>query len=162
MTILSIEIQQHDKSCWIPQPTNFRHWFETCLQHPSLKSNSNRSGYELCVCIVDEVEIKNINANYRQKNNATNVLSFPAIETIPRHVYQQLSPAPLGDIILCPSVIQMEAEQQNKPLINHWAHISIHGLLHLLGFNHIKADEASIMEQLEIDNLAKLAIPCPY
>lgn len=111
---------------------------------------------EVSIRIVDESESAEFNKQYRQKNSATNVLSFPA--DLPEFIHSEL----LGDLLICAPVLEQEALQQNKKLIHHWAHIVIHGTLHLLAYDHIADSDANIMENLEIDILKRLNFPNPY
>ena len=109
---------------------------------------------QLTVRVTDEAEIRELNATYRGKDYATNVLSFPF--EAPPGVDIPL----LGDIIICAAVVAREAAEQEKPLEAHWAHMVIHGTLHLLGYDHI--EEAEVMEGLEISLLAGLGYANPY
>ncbi|MCR8921179.1 rRNA maturation RNase YbeY [Dasania sp. GY-MA-18] len=111
---------------------------------------------ELTIRLVDEQEISQLNATYRHKDKATNVLSFPA--DLPEHIDIPL----LGDIIICPAVVAAEAQQQQKTLTAHWAHMVIHGTLHLLGYDHIEEQQAVAMEAIETQLLADLGYPNPY
>ena len=111
---------------------------------------------ELTIRLVNEAEITELNHTYRNNNKATNVLSFPA--DLPEHIDIPL----LGDMIICPSVVKREATEQHKALSSHWAHMVIHGTLHLLGYDHINEREAEEMENLEIQLLAGLGIDNPY
>jgi len=111
---------------------------------------------QLTVRIVDEAEIRELNATYRGKDKPTNVLSFPF--EAPPGVDLPL----LGDIIICAAVVAREAAEQGKPLEAHWAHMVIHGTLHLLGYDHIEEAEAEEMEGLEISLLADLGYANPY
>lgn len=101
-------------------------------------------------------EIQALNKNYRDKDKPTNVLSFPMQS--PEEIDVEL----LGDIVLCASVIRLEAKQQSKTELEHWAHMVVHGMLHLQGYDHIKDDEAEEMEQLEIKILSRLGFENPY
>jgi len=101
-------------------------------------------------------EIQRLNKNYRNKDKTTNVLSFPMQS--PDEVDIRL----LGDIALCASVIKQEASQQSKSELSHWAHMVVHGMLHLQGYDHVKNDEAEIMEKLEVDILKQLGFANPY
>jgi len=115
-----------------------------------------REDGELSVRIVDTDEGRALNRDYRDKDYATNVLSFPA--ELPPGV-----PVPiLGDLVLCAPVIAREAEEQGKPLKHHYAHMLVHGVLHLLGHDHMDEDEAEAMEAIEREVLAGLGIPDPY
>lgn len=111
---------------------------------------------QLTVRIVDEAEIRELNATYRGKDKPTNVLSFPF--EAPPGVDIPL----LGDIIICAEVVAREAGEQNKPLEAHWAHMVLHGTLHLLGYDHIEESDAEEMEGLEIRLLADLGYANPY
>lgn len=113
---------------------------------------------ELCVRIVDEAEMADLNHRFHNKNNATNILSFPVDETFDFDSPTQ----PLGDIVLCASLINAEAEDLNMPAEEHWAHLVIHGILHLLGYDHIEGNEAEEMERTEVELMAKLGYPNPY
>ncbi len=126
-----------------------RSWVECALEgrHPAA---------ELAVRIVDEAEITALNRRYRGKDGATNVLSFP-FDAMPGVETEQL-----GDVVICAPVVAAEAVTQGKSLQAHWAHIVIHGVLHLLGFDHHLDDEAQQMEALEIRLLASLGLPDPY
>jgi len=117
---------------------------------------------ELTVRIVDESEIKTLNKTYRHKSGVTNVLSFPFETPAEVLLTPDFHGNFLGDIVICAPVIQQEALQQNKPLLNHWAHMIVHGTLHLLGYDHTTAPQAEEMETLEIDILSEFGIPNPY
>jgi probable rRNA maturation factor len=119
---------------------------ETALSH--LKASRT---YEISVVLTDDAEIRTLNAQWRGKDKPTNVLSFPQDEE-----------TLLGDIILALGVIEREAAEQAKPLADHTAHLTIHGLLHLLGYDHEDEAEAGEMEGLEIEMCAQLGIKNPY
>lgn len=111
---------------------------------------------EICIKIIDTAESQNLNKTYRGKDKPTNVLSFPS--DIPDFVES----SHLGDLAICASIVEQEAQAQNKHVIDHWAHLTIHGCLHLLGYDHIEDTEADKMEALEIELLAELGIGNPY
>lgn len=111
---------------------------------------------ELTIRTVDITESQSLNSTYRGKDTPTNVLSFPFDATIPLPVRL------LGDLVICVPVMTSEADEQGKPVLDHWAHLIIHGTLHLLGYDHIDEHEAEHMERLEADILAKFNIANPY
>jgi probable rRNA maturation factor len=122
------------------------------------------SSFYVFIVFVDSPKSQALNQAYRQKNNPTNILSFPS--AIPLDFYRSLPKNEqefmLGDLVVDLSVIQTEAKAQNKKVTHHLFHILIHGLLHLLSFDHIVTNEAIIMEKLEIQLLHHLGIPNPY
>jgi len=144
-----IDVQYAINADGIPSPEDVRHWVGCALQ-------DRRPAAELAVRIVDEAEITALNRQYRGKDGATNVLSFP-FEDMPGVVTEQL-----GDIVICAPVVAAEAVTQGKSLQAHWAHIVIHGVLHLLGYDHHRDTEAQAMEALETRLLASLRFPDPY
>lgn len=122
-----------------------------------LGSNQNLS---ISVLLTDAQEIKALNAEYRDRDKATNVLSFPLLENA--DPTDDTSPFILGDIALCFSVIEQEADEQSKDINHHIAHMLVHATLHLLGYDHEENDEAEKMEALEIKILKSFDIPSPY
>ena len=131
-----------------PSHDEFNYWINNSLQYIDNKSINIR--------IVDVVEMTELNQRYRQKNQPTNVLSFPL--QLPESVDSE----ELGDIVICAPVVQAEAAQQNKTEIAHWAHMTIHGVLHLAGYDHLLDAEAEQMEAIEIKWLAELGYSDPY
>jgi probable rRNA maturation factor len=117
-----------------------------------------RDSAELTLRFVELEEITQLNHLYRKQNKATNVLAFPA--TYPKDV--ELEYPLLGDVIICPAILQQESITLEKTLAAHWAHIVIHGVLHLLGYDHIKEDEADLMQSIEVVLLAELGFDNPY
>ncbi|KAA6205255.1 MAG: rRNA maturation RNase YbeY [Candidatus Tokpelaia sp.] len=113
---------------------------------------------ELSLVFTDNAHIRAVNAQWRQQDKATNVLSFPAFPIKAGEKPQIM----LGDVILAYETVKAEAELENKPLNNHISHLLLHGCLHLLGYDHETAEEAAIMENLERKILADLAIDDPY
>ena len=111
---------------------------------------------EMTVRIVDEAESHELNLNYRGKDRPTNVLSFPF--ECPDEVELPL----LGDLVICRQVVEREAQEQDKPVMAHWAHMVVHGSLHLLGYDHIEDDEAEEMESLETQIMTELGFADPY
>jgi probable rRNA maturation factor len=111
---------------------------------------------EVTVRLVDEAESRELNHTYRGKDKPTNVLSFP-FEAPPG-----MELPLLGDLVICRQVVEAEAIEQNKPLMAHWAHMVVHGSLHLLGYDHIEDEEAEEMEALERDIMQELGFADPY
>jgi len=144
-----IDVQYAITADGIPAPDKVCHWVDCALQ-------GQRPVAELAVRIVDEAEITALNRQYRGKDGATNVLSFP-FDAMPGVTTGQL-----GDVVICAPVVAAEAVAQGKTLEAHWAHIVIHGVLHLLGHDHHRDEEAQEMEALEIRLLAALGFPDPY
>jgi probable rRNA maturation factor len=144
-----IEIQTIFKSNGQPDQKQIQLWVDTALE--DLNEDT-----EIVVRIVDEQESTYLNEQYRQKSGPTNILSFPV------DVPEDLELSLLGDLVICATVLEKEALAQNKALIDHWAHIIIHGALHLVGYDHIEDDEAETMENKEITILSKLNIKNPY
>jgi probable rRNA maturation factor len=139
----------------LPAPASFRKWVAAALAGRIREA-------DLAIRLVDAKEGRAFNRHYRGKDYATNVLSFPA-ETaegvkMPKGVRMPL----LGDLVLCAPVIAKEAREQKKSLNAHYAHLTVHGTLHLLGWDHADEREAECMEQLEREILAGLGIADPY
>ena len=125
----------------------------------AIDAAGGNSAAEVSVRIVSSAEMQQLNSEFREQDKSTNVLSFPAGEIAGLPVDVEL---PLGDIVVCPAVVSDEAQQQGKLLQHHWAHMIVHGTLHLLGFDHIKATDAARMEGLESRILADNGISNPY
>ena len=133
-----------------PSLEQLQQWCALALRQRSADS-------ELTIRLVDEAEGRELNNTWRHKDYATNVLSFPA------DVPEGLLDIPLlGDLVICVPVVEREAAEQDKSLEAHWAHLVIHGCLHLLGYDHQDDDEAEEMEALERELLAELGHPDPY
>ncbi len=145
-----IDIESNSGSQRVPPTGALEGWITAALQSQHLEEA------EVSLYIVDEKESQELNAQYRGKDKPTNVLSFPA--DIPEEVGIPL----LGDLVVCAPVVEREAEEQGKSLEAHWAHMLVHGSLHLLGFDHIHDDEAEIMESLETKIVTGLGFPAPY
>jgi len=135
----------------VPDEDDLRRWIAAALA-----SRHTRADTEISVRLVDTREMADLNQAYRGKNGPTNVLSFPA--DLPPELDLPL----LGDIVICVPVVRAEALAQHKSLAAHWAHMAVHGTLHLLGYDHIEENEAIAMETLESGILAALDYPCPY
>jgi probable rRNA maturation factor len=135
----------------LPAPASFRRWVEAAL-----RGAKRRKSTELAIRIVDAEEGLALNRDYRGKDYATNVLSFPV--ELPPGVALPL----IGDLAICAPVVLREAAEQGKLPRDHWAHLTIHGVLHLLGYDHIVDAEAEAMEALETRILAGLGVADPY
>jgi probable rRNA maturation factor len=133
----------------VPSPASFQRWAEAALA-------GRREAAELAVRVVGEAEGADLNARYRGEAGPTNVLSFP-FEAPPGVRLDHL-----GDLVICAPVVSAEARAQGKPAPAHWAHLVVHGILHLLGHDHDNPRTAAEMEGLEVQVLARLGIPDPY
>ncbi len=151
----TVEISSDCDGTWTPAQEQCEDWLSSGLQ--SACENSNCS---ISVSFVKSSTSQSLNNEFRGKNSATNVLSFPA--GFPLSLQQQLDCFPLGDIVICPELVEREAAQQEKELAAHWAHLMIHGLLHLLGYQHDAELAAEKMENFEINALERLGFPNPY
>lgn len=129
----------------------FRRWVGAALA-----GARHRRSSEIVIRLVNEAEGRQLNLQWRHRGYATNVLSFPA--ELPPGLHSEL----LGDLVICAPVVRREARLQNKPLAAHWAHLVVHGTLHLLGYDHETAAEAGVMEPLETAILGKIGFPDPY
>jgi len=144
---LTVQIATNIPNC--PDTETIRNWVSLTLARDSQAA-------EMTVRIVDEEECAELNHRYRNKEGATNVLSFP---------YEAVSGSGqtlFGDIVICAPVVEREAREQNKELQSHWAHMVIHGTLHLMGYNHIEENEAETMESLERSLMDSLGYADPY
>jgi len=155
-----LDLQLASDCADIPKQEDIQFWLDTLLSHQQIAEK------EMTVRIVNNTEIQQLNQQYRGKDQATNVLSFPfEMPELSLPVDVQIDGSLskfLGDIVICAQVVNLESEQQNKILNHHWAHMIIHGTLHLLGYDHIEEQEAQEMEGIEIAILQKLAIDDPY
>lgn len=147
---LELDLQLTSEAAGIPPEADFARWCRAAL-------SGQHEAAELTIRVVDEDEARELNAAWRQRDYATNVLSFiaevpPGILDIPL----------LGDLVICAPVVMREAVEQGKTADAHWAHLVIHGCLHLLGHDHVEDDAAEQMEELERQLLAGLGYPDPY
>ena len=137
-----LAVQYVTDSTDLPTRSQFRRWVKAALMQDA----------EIVLRIVDEPEGRELNNHFRSKNYATNVLTF---------VYDDIQPL-RGDIVLCAAIIRKESQQQHKNLMAHYAHLIVHGILHLQGYDHIENAEAVVMEQMETQILARLGYDDPY
>ena len=133
---------------YVPDEDKLRAWAQSaCLRDER---------FEASLKIVDSDESRQLNSDYRDTDKPTNVLSFPM------QLPEEIEPRLLGDLAVCAEVVAQEAAEQSKTEEAHWAHMIVHGMLHLQGYDHIDEPEAEEMESLEIDILGKLGFPNPY
>jgi probable rRNA maturation factor len=147
--VIELEVQRQSSASNLPSDSELQAWVSKALE-------GQKETAELVVRIVDADEIQALNAQYRHKDKPTNVLSFPS--EIPEIVASPL----LGDIVICAGVVADEAQAQGKPLMAHWAHMIVHGVLHLLGYDHIVESDAQQMEHLECSILSTMGFQDPY
>lgn len=142
MPNIQLNLQVASDASNIPIKAQFRKWAKAAL----------RVDTEVTIRIVDEVEGRALNLAYRGKDYATNVLTFPLAE----------EPHLMGDIIICAPVVAKEAKTQNKSIEAHYAHLTVHGVLHLHGYDHEIDEQAALMESIEVTTLLQLGYPNPY
>lgn len=145
---IELDLQTATTDPGLPSIDAFESWVSAALD--------TRQAVHLTIRLVDEEESRTLNQTYRGKDNPTNVLSFMA--DLPPEVDLPL----LGDIVICAPVVRQEAEDQGKDLRSHWAHLVVHGTLHLLGMDHQQPDQARAMERREVEILERLGIANPY
>ncbi len=144
-----LDIQRIYQAESLPTDAQFKGWVNAAL-------SEQNQGCDCVIRIVDENESAALNQQYRQKSGPTNILSFSFDP--PKSIDLNL----LGDLVICAKVVEKEAQQQNKAIHDHWAHITIHGILHLQGYDHTKEREAEHMEAQEITILHTLNLNNPY
>ena len=147
-TTLDLQIATEDEQ-QLPTEAQFQTWLNAVVKR-------FQDSAEVTIRIVDNEESQQLNNDYRGKNKPTNVLSFPF--EVPEGIELDL----LGDLIICKQVVEHEAQEQQKALTAHWAHMVIHGTLHLLGYDHIIDEEAEEMEGLETEIMLELEFEDPY
>ena len=147
---IHIELNNSVNYSLTPDISDFKHWTENTLLTVKYLNNTPH----LSIALVSEQQIQQINTLYRHKNKPTNILSFPP----PDHT----STNTLGELLMCPAVIELEAKQSQLVQAAHWAHLTTHGVLHLLGYDHVTDEQAQIMETIEVDCMFKLGYKNPY
>ncbi|MFT4863760.1 MAG: putative rRNA maturation factor [Pseudohongiellaceae bacterium] len=152
---VNIDILNESSAAWVPPAADCNRWITSALASADYTKKCSIS-----IRFVDESESKELNGRFRSKDKPTNVLSFPA--NMPANVIKAMGAEFLGDIVICAPVLEEEALAQGKTIAAHWAHLTVHGTLHLLGFDHETDDQAQIMENLEIDSLQHLGFSNPY
>ncbi len=153
---IAVDIRDEAPGVERPGDAAIKAWVAGALAATDLECGRN---LEVAVLLASPDAIRLLNRDYRDKDRPTNVLSFPVgrIDGLPPD-----APTPLGDIVLCPELIATEAHEQGKDAPSHWAHLCIHGALHLAGYDHVKKADAEIMEGLEVTILSGLGIADPY
>ncbi|MGI9277602.1 MAG: rRNA maturation RNase YbeY [Endozoicomonas sp.] len=147
-----VDLQVASDSQQLPSQSDLEHWALAAVNG----CRDSREEAEISLRIVDIEEGAELNEHWRQKTGPTNVLSFPS--DLPAELQLPL----LGDLVVCAPVVEREAEEQKKALQAHWAHMIVHGTLHLLGYDHIEESEAEEMEALESIIIRQLGFPDPY
>ena len=150
---MNIDFQIVTDSTTLPSEKSLCQWVKL--------ATAEQDQVELVIRIVDGQESAELNQSYRSKEGATNVLSFPFERPIGLPE-EALEAEPLGDLVICAPVVEAQAIEQKKPLMSHWAHMVIHGCLHLQGYDHIDPIDATKMESLEITLLKKMGVDNPY
>lgn len=150
MPIVDIQIATPRRG--VPHARSLRRWAQAALAAKS----------DMTIRIVGLAESRKLNRTWRDKDKPTNVLSFPYADSLPSSPQPVARGLPLGDLVLCAPVIAREAREQDKPLQAHWAHMIVHGVLHLLGYDHVKSRDAKKMEAREVEILARLGYQDPY
>ena len=145
----ALRVERRVRAGWQPTRADFRGWAGAALGRAAARS-------ELGLRLVGPAESRSLNACYRGHDHATNVLSFPALPSATSVAGW------LGDLVLCPAVVRAEARAQGKSARAHWAHLVVHGVLHLLGFDHEHPQQARRMERREIACLRRIGIANPY
>lgn len=154
---VTVEIVNASSTQSTPAAADFQHWAQAALAALAGEAEAPlTTGAELSIRLVDEAESAELNSHYRHKQGATNILSFPG-KIIPGTDINLL-----GDLAICAPVVEREAAEQHKSVQAHWAHLTVHGVLHLSGFDHEQAAEAARMEALEIQILDTLGFDNPY
>jgi probable rRNA maturation factor len=157
-----IELMNASSESMLPSTQDFQHWSEITLLALAEKSNeAAQEKAELCIRLVDEQESASLNENFRQKKGPTNILSFPYTE-VEGVTGVDTDVNLLGDLAICVPLVKKEATEQNKAIDAHWAHLTVHGVLHLHGFDHEEDKAANKMESMEISILNTLGYENPY
>ncbi|MEO7773423.1 MAG: rRNA maturation RNase YbeY [Steroidobacteraceae bacterium] len=150
---MQVELGRRTRRTWAPSAREVGRWAAAAL-------GRRGAGSELTVQIVGTAESRRLNREYRGQDHATNVLSFPAVSVMAMPV--RTTPRPLGDLVICAAVLKREAREQHKSARAHWAHLVVHGSLHLIGYDHEHDDQAMRMERREVAILKNLGFPNPY
>jgi probable rRNA maturation factor len=153
---LRVETQFAARRPWVPGAAALRRWARGAYASTAHGLRSRTAAPRICIRIVGATESRRLNRRFRGKNAPTNVLSFPASPE------EQASDGALGDLAICAPVVAREARAQDKPLAAHWAHMVVHGVLHLAGYDHRHDREARRMERVEVEILRAFGYQNPY
>jgi len=157
-TAVVVDVQIASTVRSVPEEHSIHSWIEAAI---SCSGDKGAAGREISVRVVDEEEGRALNKQFRQQDKATNVLSFRGVAAGESGLPPELEQS-LGDIVVCGPVVEREAAEQGKDVTNHWAHLLVHGALHLLGYDHETDRDAALMEKLESGILATHGIGDPY
>jgi len=156
----SVDVECIYADALVPTDSLIHHWVSTVIKFLVENTSFEKIDYDVAIRIVDKADSQQLNNQYRKKDAATNVLSFPF--DMPDIFKQHQQTNILGDIVICALIVETEAQQQNKKIEQHWAHIIVHGVLHLCHYDHISDEGADVMEALEIKILSQLGYSNPY
>jgi probable rRNA maturation factor len=145
----AVNVVRRVRGGWLPAVRDFRRWAAAAL-------GARAAGREISVLLVGPAASRALNARYRGRDRPTNVLSFPAPASA------AITAGLLGDLVICPAVLRAEARSQHKHARAHWAHLVVHGVLHLAGYDHEREHDAQRMERREIRALRGLGVANPY
>ncbi len=154
MTRVDVQLACDDSD--VPEADRIREWVASAL---AAAERVPAGEYDVSVRVVAVDEMQALNRDFRGKDSPTNVLSFPGgdVAGLPEDESRAL-----GDVVICAEIVRDEAAEQNKSLADHWAHILVHGTLHLLGYDHISHEQAAEMEGLEVRVLTTIGVRDPY
>ena len=147
--MIKVELQNAATQFEVPEEAQFQCWAQAI-------ESSQSNDQTVAIRIVDEEEMTELNCQYRQKVGPTNVLSFPS------GLHEDVDIPFMGDVIICAPIVIKEAKEQGKQTLSHWAHMTVHGILHLQGYDHMNEAEAEQMESLEVQVMRTLGIENPY
>jgi probable rRNA maturation factor len=155
-TALAVETQFAARRPWVPGAVALRRWARGAYASAACASALRPTNPRICIRVVGSAESRRLNRSFRGKDAPTNVLSFPA------STLERSSDGALGDLAICAPVVAREAREQGKPLAAHWAHMVVHGVLHLVGYDHQHDLEARRMERVEVEILRAFGYQNPY
>jgi len=157
---LYLDVECYYADITVPQDRILSEWIEQTLFELIKLNKIKETTYSLSIRVVDETDSQHLNNQYREINSPTNVLSFPF--EVPEIFKDQQQQVILGDLVICAPIVEKESLQQNKTIEEHWAHMVVHGVLHLLGYDHLNNKDAEEMEKMEVNILSALGYRNPY